>query len=178
MVWHCIFLQFFYIRCPLHLLSQVWGLFCALSVGERLGCCLVSVTGQESPCLKGLNLKICSAIAVKHYHLSLVMWLSCHIHPSHDLRCWSYFRIEEVWKLVLLNTNSRLFIGIVIFLCLGNTAYFHYSVYPWLLKPLGHVFYYCSSLSCLTTTIWWNITDLTDLWQKKPLSEALSMKSH
>lgn len=108
MVWLCI--NFFFLAVvlsPLHLLSQVWGLVCSLSVGERLGCCLISVAGQESPYLR-LNWRICSAIAVMHCHPSFVMWLACHICPLHDLICRSYFRIEEVWKLVLLNTNSRL----------------------------------------------------------------------
>lgn len=49
-------LKFFFpvLLNPLHMLSQVWGLVCAPRVGERLGCCLVSVAGQESPYLKDL----------------------------------------------------------------------------------------------------------------------------
>lgn len=107
-LWCGFFFQFFYVRCLLRLFTQVWGLVCVLNVGETLGCCLVSVAGQESLLPKRLNRKILSAVAVMHYHLSFVMWLFCHTCPLHDLVSRSYFRIEEVWKLVLLNTNSRL----------------------------------------------------------------------
>lgn len=64
------------------------------------------------------------------------------------------------------------------FLCLANVTRVYSSPNPWLLKPLGHVLCDCKALSCLTTPAWWNITDLTDLWQKKPLSKAPSLESH
>lgn len=73
--------------------SLVWCVMLQCRRETRMLSCISSRAGGSL--LKGRNWKVCSAVAVEHYHLSFVTWLSCHIHPSHDLIHRSDFRIEE-----------------------------------------------------------------------------------